>query len=109
MLQQQQQSINPMAIQAQLRQMYPQLSHEELMAKTRLVIMQYQQSIMEQSIMQQRQMQQQKLQQQQMQMAQQQQMQQQLAAARASAQRTIANRERTQQRPNKDVINLDDD
>ena len=109
MLQQQQQSINPMAIQAQLRQMYPQLSHEELMAKTRLVIMQYQQSIMEQSIMQQRQMQQQKLQQQQMQMAQQQQMQQQLAAARASAQRTIANRERSHHGASKDVINLDDD
>ena len=34
--------INPMAIQAQLRQMNPELSHEELVSRTRAAIMQLQ-------------------------------------------------------------------
>merc|ERR1712018_183290 len=40
---QQMQSLNPMAIQAQLRAMYPEMSHEEVMARTRWTIMQLQQ------------------------------------------------------------------
>ena len=39
---QQMQSLNPMAIQAQLRAMYPEMSHEEVMARTRWTIMQLQ-------------------------------------------------------------------
>merc|ERR1712032_343534 len=39
---QQMQSFNPMAIQAQLRAMYPEMSHEEVMARTRWTIMQLQ-------------------------------------------------------------------
>merc|ERR1712241_1220254 len=37
---QQMQSLNPMAIQAQLRAMYPEMSHDEVMARTRWTIMQ---------------------------------------------------------------------
>ena len=40
---QQMQSLNPMAIQAQLRAMYPEMSHEEVMARTRWTITQLQQ------------------------------------------------------------------
>merc|ERR1712107_664590 len=40
---QQMQSLNPMAIQAQLRAMYPEMSHEEVMARTRWTIQQLQQ------------------------------------------------------------------
>merc|ERR1719341_3120881 len=39
---QQMQSLNPMAIQAQLRAMYPEMSHDEVMARTRWTIMQLQ-------------------------------------------------------------------
>ena len=42
---QQMQSLNPMAIQAQLRAMYPEMSHEEVMARTRWTITQLQQQV----------------------------------------------------------------
>ena len=45
---QQMQSLNPMAIQAQLRAMYPEMSHEEVMARTRWTIQQLQQQQMQQ-------------------------------------------------------------
>merc|ERR1712203_333667 len=61
---QQMQSLNPMAIQAQLRAMYPEMSHEEVMARTRWTIQQLQQQQMQQI---QQQIQQQQLQQQAMQ------------------------------------------
>jgi len=40
-----QQQINPMAIQAQLKMMYPEMNHEELMTRTRWTIMQMQQQM----------------------------------------------------------------
>ena len=57
---QQMQSLNPMAIQAQLRAMYPEMSHEEVMARTRWTIQQLQQQQMQQ--IQQQQLQQQAMQ-----------------------------------------------
>merc|ERR1712107_760945 len=45
---QQMQSLNPMAIQAQLRAMYPEMSHEEVMARTRWTIQQLQQQQLQQ-------------------------------------------------------------
>ena len=50
---QQMQSLNPMAIQAQLRAMYPEMSHEEVMARTRWTITQLQQRQLQQQEMQQ--------------------------------------------------------
>ena len=57
---QQMQSLNPMAIQAQLRAMYPEMSHEEVMARTRWTIQQLQQQQIQQ--IQQQQLQQQAMQ-----------------------------------------------
>jgi len=48
MMLQQMQSLNPMAIQAQLRAMYPEMSHEEVMARTRWTITQMQQQQLQQ-------------------------------------------------------------
>ena len=42
---QQMQSLNPMAIQAQLRAMYSEMSHDEVMARTRWTIMQLQSQV----------------------------------------------------------------
>merc|ERR1712192_289226 len=56
---QQMQSLNPMAIQAQLRAMYPEMSHEEVMARTRWTIMQLQSQMQGQMYPQQQQQQQQ--------------------------------------------------
>ena len=47
---QQMQSLNPMAIQAQLRAMYPEMSHEEVMARTRWTITQLQQQQLQQQV-----------------------------------------------------------
>ena len=55
---QQMQSLNPMAIQAQLRAMYPEMSHEEVMARTRWTIMQLQSQMQGQMYPQQQQQQQ---------------------------------------------------
>jgi transcriptional regulator ATRX len=112
MQQQPQQQINPMAIQALLRQQYPELNHEELMARTRWTIMELQkqhqqqlQHMMQQQaaaataaqtnqmVYQQRQQQQQQMQQrQQQQLRQQQQMQQQPAYARLLQQQQLENK-----------------
>jgi len=48
MMLQQMQSLNPMAIQAQLRAMYPEMSHEEVMARTRWTITRMQQQQLQQ-------------------------------------------------------------
>merc|ERR1711890_129895 len=89
---QQMQSLNPMAIQAQLRAMYPEMSHEEVMARTRWTIMQLQSQMQGQMYPQQQQQgygyssqlaMQQQLQRQQEQQRQQQQLQEQQQRARA--------------------------